>query len=74
METLMNLFVYALSGAVGLASFEIVGLWFLRDIPIGEDFYRGGQGYAEYVRYWSHISRRVVVGGALGLVVRWISS
>jgi hypothetical protein len=68
METLVMLLTYALCGAVGLALFNMVGLRFLRQIPIGEDFYLGGQGYMEYVRYWRYMGLIALKGSVLGMV------
>lgn len=68
MENVVIFFVYALCGGVGLASLDILGLRVLSGIPIGEDFYRGGQGYMEYIHYWKHVGKVACIGATLGLV------
>lgn len=69
METLMMMLVYALGGAAGLVLLNMFGLRFLRQIPIGEDFYLGGQGYMEYVRYWRHMGKTALNGAVAGLII-----
>lgn len=74
MQNMLMLLVYVLCCVAGLVLSNMFLLRLLRQIPFGEDFLHGGQGYMEYIPYWRHMGKTAIVGAVAGLIAYFLFS